>query len=58
MHYLDTFYLIGGHTGGANVNTIYKHEPKTGQWTLLPYRLSSAGWDMPVFLINREAFKK
>ncbi len=56
--YQGTFYILGGHTGSVDVDTIYRYEPESGHWTLLPYRLSSPSNAIPAFIVNRRAFKK
>ena len=47
---------MGGNSGKAR-DTVYKYEPETGHWTLMPYRLSTPTYAMPAFLINRKAFQ-
>ena len=53
----DTFFIVGGYNGSNSVTTVYRYEPSTGHWTLLPYRLSSPSWGIATFLVNRHAFK-
>ncbi len=53
----NTFYIAGGHTGANAVNTVYRYEPKTGHWTLTPYRLSHPQRAIAAFTVDRRAFK-
>ena len=51
----DAFFLMGGHISSSkDVNAIYEYEPKTGHWTLMPYRLSSPAHGFTAFSVDRE----
>ena len=41
LEYGDTFLVIAGHTADEkDLDTIYKFEPETEGWTLMPERLA------------------
>ena len=40
--YEDSFLIVGGESGDARLDTIYKYEPSTDSWTLL-----QATWPNP-----------
>ncbi len=52
LPYRNTFYLLGGHIGSKLIDPIYRCEPETGHWTLLPYRLSATSYDFPAFIFK------
>ncbi len=57
IQYHDTFFLAGGHEGRRAVNTVYRYEPRSGHWELLPYRMSRPAHAMAAFPVSRKAFK-
>ncbi len=55
----NTFFVIGGlgyGHGGKKVDTVYKYEPGTGEWTLQPYSLTHGSSGFPAFIVNANVF--
>ncbi len=57
VQFRNTFFILGGHNGSSNLNTIYRFESETGRWTLLSYKLSTRARGITAFAVNRRAFK-
>ncbi len=58
VQYADTFFLLGGQIEDKkDSDAIYRYEPETGHWSLIPYRMSSPAWRFAAFAVNRDAFK-
>ena len=56
VQYKDTFLLVGGKTGGADLDTTYMYEPETDSWRELEERLPEAKNDPVAMIVSRSMF--
>ena len=57
--YDDAFLLLGGHMGGKeNYDMIYKFDPSTEDWVLMPERMSEGKHGMAAFRVGPHEFPK
>ena len=56
VQYKDTFLLVGGKTGGADLDTTYMYEPDTDSWRELEERLPEAKNDPVAMIVSRSMF--
>ena len=53
----DTFYVVGGYNGTtSSFDTVYRYEPPSDSWTLLPERMAYKRYAATAMVVKGSLF--